>query len=97
VTKISTWKMRWKRDRDPGGRAGLSREIIVEDATKLFAAKGPDEFSRLVARRFYVFPPAIRSFVKGGLNDLRRAIAGAVLPTTGAPSKEERHALRWRP
>lgn len=83
---ISLWKVKWKKDRDPGRRAGLSREIIIKEAARLFAVTGPDEFSmRLVARRFYVFPAAIRSFFKRGVNELRRAIACAVLAQLVAP------------
>jgi hypothetical protein len=91
---ISTQALKWKRDRKPGDRAGLNREIIVAEAARQFAVIGADEFSlRLVARRFYVFPAAIRSFFKGGVSELRCAIASAVLAelvtATFHPSKKD--------
>ncbi len=65
-----------KKKRKAGQRAGMTPERIAVQATKQFAWFGPDKFSiRAVAKALNVGPTTIHAHFKGGLADLRRAVA----------------------
>ena len=64
------------KKRTPGQRAGMNPLKIAEAARELWAAEGPDNFTiRKLAKKLKVGPTTIHAHFKGGLSELRRAIA----------------------
>jgi AcrR family transcriptional regulator len=69
-----------KKKRKAGQRAGMTPGIIAAKAVNVFRWDGPDEFSiRAVARRLKVGPTTIHAHFKGGIAELRRAVARRLL------------------
>jgi AcrR family transcriptional regulator len=87
-SEARTLAIRIPKKRKAGTRAGMTRAKIIEAATKLWLSRGPDEFSvRTLATTLKVGPTTIHAHIKGGVGELRREIARAILGQLAPPYK----------
>ena len=64
------------KKRTPGQRAGMNPHKIALAARELWADLGPDKFTiRKLAKKLKIGPTTVHAHFKGGLRELRRAIA----------------------